>query len=758
MAVGGDRVGQRPPGEGLAGRPAGRVPLPVPLTGFVGRQRAVAEVREAVRRSRLVTLIGPGGVGKTRLAIEAARDRPGRPGAAAFADLGSVGERSMVAVAVANAVGLQGASPGTAAAVLADWLAAQSLLIVLDSCEHVAGACAELAAGLLGRCPGLRILATSRESLAVPGEVVWTVAPLDMEESRRLFLARAREARPTLPPDGGWDEAVAAICRRLEGIPLALELAAAQVAVLSAGEIVPLLEDRLAVASSAGRLAPARQQTLRASIEWSYELLDAAEQAAFSRLAVFTGAFGRDGADEVASAGLPMLAALAAKSVIYVVPGASGTRYRMLDALRAFGVERLQEAQEETRVRERHLRWWVSRAESACGPGTVPASAQGFEEVREDIDDLRAALRFAETHDPAAGLRLVGSTRELWYRAAQSEGLKRSLRFLELCEQPPRERAYALITAGRLAITAMDHHRARRLLTEAAALAPAAGDAGVEPLACFLHGVSLFLSHELDEAGRFLSRALALYTGAGDGCGIGRSTATLGVVAFFAADWTAATGHLEQALVLLTAAGDRWGQGLCHTYLGLTAKESRSIRGAERHLLEGIRLLAPVHDLAILGIAIAGLAAVEVPRAPRRALVLAAAAAAREGAGGRYASRAQGDIDAVREAATAALGTAHAAAAWEEGSRLLFSEAAAFALGRRAGPRTAGPGGLSNREYEIAGLVAAGLTNAQIAYRLHLSRRTVENHIAHALAKLGARNRAELAARITDSPASRVGG
>lgn len=225
------------------------------------------------------------------------------------------------------------------------------------------------------------------------------------------------------------------------------------------------------------------------------------------------------------------------------------------------------------------------------------------------------------------------------------------------------------------------------------------------------------------------------------------------VVAFFGSDWPAATTRLERALALLTTAEDRWGQGLCRTYLGLTAKESRNMRGAERHLLEGIRLLAPVHDLAILGIAIAALAVVEVPRAPRRALMLAAAAAAREGAGGRYAFRAQGDIDAVRQAATAALGTVQAAAVWQEGSRLLFSQAAAFALRHRASRKPAPPGGLSSREYEIAGLVAAGLTNMQIARRLQLSHRTVENHIAHALAKLGARNRAELAARTTDRPA-----
>ena len=201
----------------------------------------------------------------------------------------------------------------------------------------------------------------------------------------------------------------------------------------------------------------------------------------------------------------------------------------------------------------------------------------------------------------------------MWYRAAQPDGLQRSMQFLELCPQPGPERAYALITAGRLATTVMDLQLARRLLAEALPMADSTGDDGIEPLACFLLGVSLFLSGQLDPARQWLSRALDLYSAAGDQCGTGRSTATLGVVAFFAGDWPRATAVLEQALALLTAAGDRWGQGLCHTYLGLTAKETGDTRGAERHLVEGIRLLTPLRDVAILGIAFAELAAVERP-------------------------------------------------------------------------------------------------------------------------------------------------
>jgi hypothetical protein len=208
----------------LTGEPGRRGSLPVPLTSFVGREREIADVREVLRHSRLVTLTGPGGVGKTRLAIEAARRRRVRSfEMVAFADLGPVGERAAVAGAVADAIGLAAASPGMAASALGDWLAGQSLLIVLDNCEHVVGACAELVAGLLGRCPGLRVLATSRESLGVPGEAVWTVAPLSLEESRR---GRAPASLTATPPAIPWRSTPgsprrrpAALRRRHRGLP-----------------------------------------------------------------------------------------------------------------------------------------------------------------------------------------------------------------------------------------------------------------------------------------------------------------------------------------------------------------------------------------------------------------------------------------------------------------------------------------------------------------------------------------------------------
>ena len=422
--------------------------LPVPLTSFIGREREVSDLRSALRRSRLVTLIGPGGVGKTRLAIEVVRRLRDRSReAVVFADLGLVSEPAAVAFAVASAAGLTGSHASNAEAMLADWLANRALVIVIDNCEHVVGAAASFVAALLGRCPRLRVLATSRESLAVPGEVTWTVTPLNLEEARRLFVARASAARPAAFAATGHDAAVQAICRRLEGIPLALELAAAQVTVLSPAEIVPLLADRFAVVSRTR--VPARKQTLRASIEWSHELLTPVERAAFARLAVFTGAFGRDGAAEVAGAGTAMLTELVAKSMIYVVPGPSRTRYRMLDMLRAYGTERLHEAGAETELCQRHLQWWVRRAASVCGHGTVPASAERFEQLCEDIDDLRGALRFAAEANPALGLRLMGDTREVWYRNAQPEGLERALHFLRVSADLGPARAYALITAGR---------------------------------------------------------------------------------------------------------------------------------------------------------------------------------------------------------------------------------------------------------------------------------------------------------------------
>jgi non-specific serine/threonine protein kinase len=356
---------------------------------------------------------------------------------------------------------------------------------------------------------------------------------------------------------------VVAISRRLEGIPLALELAAAQVSVLSPSEILPLLEDGLALAAAPGRLVPTRQRTVRASVAWSYALLDDQERVAFARLGVFTGAFSRDGPLAVAGADMRALAALAAKSMIYPVPSRAGeTGYRTLETLRAFALGQLADAVHQ--VRERHLEWWISRAEQSCGHGLVPLSRPGFDAVYQDIDDLRSALRFAIEHAPRSALRLIANTRDVWHKAAQSEGLQHALRLLELCPEQDAERGWGLAAGGRLAMVAQDHGLAQRLLGEAVAIAQREPEPSLEALVRWLLGISLTLSYRLDDSEGMARSALELFQAQGDEAGEGCSTSLLGFVAVLRGDFTAAGDLLTRALSILASAGDVFGAGHCH--------------------------------------------------------------------------------------------------------------------------------------------------------------------------------------------------
>src|SRR5215472_10795049 len=340
--------------------------LPAELTSFVGRRGELAEVRRLLAGSRLVTLAGPGGVGKTRLALRAAAGL-----ARAFRDgvwlvrLDQLRDEVLVAQAVAEALGLQDRAGYAPAAALAEYLAGRQLLLVLDNCEHVVDAVAKLADVLLRAAAELRVLATSRESLNIPGETVRAVPPLAAPDAGErlsvaelarfpaaaLFAERAAQVVPGFAVTEANAAAVAGICRRLEGMPLAIELAAARLPVLSAEQIEERLGDRLGLLTRGGRTRPDRQRTLRASIEWSYELCTRAERLLWARCSVFAGGFELDAAEGICAgdrlaAGrvLDLLAGLAGKSILSAEHRAGAVRYRLPEPLREFGQERLRES------------------------------------------------------------------------------------------------------------------------------------------------------------------------------------------------------------------------------------------------------------------------------------------------------------------------------------------------------------------------------------------------------------------------------
>ncbi|MBI4728410.1 MAG: hypothetical protein HY775_02775 [Acidobacteria bacterium] len=407
--------------------------LPAAFTSFVNREREMEAIAEALAESRLITLAGVGGAGKTRLALEAAALLADRyAGGVWLAELGPVSDPDLVPQAVARALDVRERPDAPAATTLCDALRDRELLLVLDNCEHVLGAARALALALLAAAPHLRVLATSVEPLGAAGERVLTVPPLGCPDPRelppddtirryaavRLFLDRAAAVAPALTAEPGAVAEVARICHRLDGLPLAIELAAARVRVLGVTEISERLCDRFRLLRAPGRDGPPRHQTLRALLDWSHDLLTDAERALFRRLALFAGSFDI-GAVEAVGAGdeLPVeevldhLAALAEKSLVVVEHSGGRARYRLLQSVREYARERLADAGEETAVRARHLAWCLALAEQAQPALAGAAQAEWLAHPEASHGDLRDALEWALEERPADAMLLADRLR-----------------------------------------------------------------------------------------------------------------------------------------------------------------------------------------------------------------------------------------------------------------------------------------------------------------------------------------------------------
>ncbi len=433
----------RPPAEPPPSMGSG---LPLRLTSFVGRDDELGRCRELLARTRLLTLVGPGGAGKTALGIEAARSLAGEvPDGVRLVRLAPLSEPALLVQAVADALGLS-IEGGTAAHhprdLLVDRLAGRDTVILLDNCEHLVDAVAELVETVLASCPGVRILATSREALAVPGEVQLPVAPLAAPgegtpprevrdyPAARLFLDRAEAVRPDADHDDEDLAAVGAICRQLDGIPLALELAAARLSSLTPVELADHVQDRFAVLTSGRRTAEARQQTLRAAVDWSHALLTEQERLLFRRLAVFRGGWTLGAADAVvpgvglpAGAVLDVLDRLVKQSLVVVDAGGGHTRYRMLETLREYADERLSDAGERDVLAAAHAAFHLGLAERAESGLRGSSQASWLRVVREEHPNLRAALAWLVGQGDADGAaRLAGSLGLYWHLGRHLEG------------------------------------------------------------------------------------------------------------------------------------------------------------------------------------------------------------------------------------------------------------------------------------------------------------------------------------------------
>lgn len=550
----------------------------------MGREREIGEIKRELEITRLLTLTGAGGSGKTRLALEVARDFIGSYSNGVWlAELAPLSEGELVPQAVAKALGVPERPGEPLAETLSDVLRDRELFLVLDNCEHLVEAAARLVDGLLDSCQDLQVLATSREALGVEGEIIWLVPPLwvpqitspspeELEgyESARLFIERARQHNKSFSLDAQNAVWVAEICRRLDGIPLAIELAATRVGVLSVQQISEKLEASLRLLTSGARTAVSRQRTLKGTLDWSYELLSELEKTLFSRLSVFAGGWTLESAEEVATDEsveegevLDLLSRLVEKSLVVAKVTEQGeVRYRFLEPIRQCALEKLEESRESKAVRDAHARHFLALAEEAEAELKGPYQLEWLERLEVEYDNVRAALSWAlEAGEAELGLRLAGAMWWFWLvRGYTSEGLRWLEAMLAKYDGTlVHVQAKALVGAGRLLLEQGDPERATNLLAEGVTLFREAGlNQGLADSLDNL-GIAWAYQGELSRAKTLFEESVGLFREADDLWGVAESLNNLALIAGIHNDRDQETALHKESLRIRRELGDKRG-------------------------------------------------------------------------------------------------------------------------------------------------------------------------------------------------------
>ncbi|MFG1700409.1 LuxR C-terminal-related transcriptional regulator [Nonomuraea sp. NPDC049309] len=819
--------------------------LPVEPNRFIGRERDLDDLRDLIGETRVVTLCGVGGIGKTRLALRVAAGLvPSFPGGVWLVELARIGRPELVDHEIAQVLGV-GEEPGTP---LLDTVTArlrdQRCLLLLDNCEHLIDRSAHVVSALVSACPSLRVLATSREPLRIAGELVWRVPPLDLPggsagggsapdacapdacapdacppdacaaESVRLFLDRAAAVGTKLGPESLPD--VVRLCRALDGLPLALELAAARTSLLSPGRIAGRLDDRFLLLTTGGRTAPARQRTLLATVEWSYDLLSPGEQVLLRRLSVFAGDFDLELAERVCAAPpiaageiLDLLAGLVDKSLVLCDEARS--RYWLLETIKRYALERLDRAGERGALRERHLHVLCDLLEHHFAV-EMTAPREPWERrlaaaraSRRLMDDQRAALEWAaESGNVALGLRLCRTSTgllPLGGNVREIVGWVERLLSLGTGDVPPEEVAHSL---AYLAYGLEARDELSRSLELARRSLAGLGPDQVFPR-CVMHSLIVVVLLRMgsmgsaDEALHHAEEGLALATASGDTWNQAAGLAGLSAVALTRRRLREAQRLGEEALVRAREHGHRWIMARTAVQLGCVAEARGDLVTAKEQYEQAVpwlrelachlelarclarigRVAAMLHEFGLArerlaasldlsraagqrqGVArcLVGLSVLAECEGDLEGAVLAAAAAAalREEIGQHFATL---RIDELLGRARTKLGEGRTAALWSRGRTMSPDDAARHVLdGRPAPPAPAAAEPvrrslLTARELEIAGLLTRGLSNRAIAEELVISPATVARHIANIMEKLGYTSRAQIAVWAAERPRS----
>ena len=752
----------------------GRGSLPKPLTSFIGRQQELARAKRLLRDNSLVTLTGPGGTGKTRLCIALAGQVAAEyPDGVYFVPLAPIRDPGLVPSTIAQSIGLQDPRDRPLMEHLVSQLRTRHLLLVLDNFEHLLAG-ATVVTRLLQETSAVRILVSSRSSLRVSGEQECPVPPLAVPDPRtqptpqsladcdsvRLFAERAAAVVPGFTIDEKNAPPIAQIARRLDGLPLAIELAAARVKVLPPEAILPRLEHSLTLLTGGSRDLPDRLQTLRATIAWSYDLLTEGARRLLGACSVFAGGASLEVIESVCGAavdvGLPVLDGLAElvdQSLLRQLPprpAATSARYAMLETIREYAAERLDRMPEAARVRSAHAAAFLALVETGGRPHAGLARKDWLERLATEHNNIRAALSWYRDHDPPAALRLAASMAAFWsLRGHHTEGRQRLGELLGLVRAASVARVSALNGAAWLAIDQGDYAQAAELLGESIGLSQGLHDALGEGIATVYLGRCKLSCLRIAEAVPDVDRAAGLLASTGDRPAIAFSLMYSGLAAQFTGRLEVACDYFARCAAMSAELGLEPLNARVKQVLGCALLDLGELGAARSALEDGLPGSIAVGDRWVVTIGLAGFAghAAKTGR-PRLALRLAGAAEAYQDAN-KFTM--PGPIREMVDRWLAPARTSAGPAATRmiaEGRRLSPEAAVNLALANEPeGARPPGPWQtLTRRETEVAGLVARGLTNRDIAAQLFLSVRTVEVHVDHILTKLGFRTRTQLAA------------
>jgi predicted ATPase/DNA-binding CsgD family transcriptional regulator len=749
--------------------------LPAEATSFIGRRRELAELRKQLTAARLVSLVGPGGVGKTRLAIRFATDLArGFPGGAWLVELADVRDPALVPNAVIAALDLRAQASTEPMPLLLSYLQGRELLLVVDNCEHLLGAAARVVTEVIRAAPGVRVIATSREPLSVSGEQVVPVPPLELpsalgteplaqvreNEAVMMFTQRAAAASGRFELSASNRAAVVDLCRRLDGLPLAIELAAVRTRVLSPEQILERLSDRFSLLTGGSRAALPRHQTLETTVDWSHDLLTEGEQTLLRRLCVFAGRFTLEDVESVcispdmrAASALDLLTSLVEKSLVVKEDAKTLACYRLHETMREYAGLKLREAGEQQTIELRFVDYYVSRCQGSAFQARFELP-EWLEWMDLEIDNVRSVLRRCLSHDDFAnGIVLASSVSWYWITRATTEGVRWLDELLVTGRGDPEVDVWAYFIRGFLAVLQSDSTAARPALQRAVAAARETGQ--VIPLSHSLSMSSIAESMAGDpgSARRFHDEAAEVTSGLDDITARVSLLQARALNGFFEGDLEAVRSASSEGVRLSRESGDLYSLEMMLLNLGLTALFAGELDESKPPFVEALRIAHRIDDrvaqYALLDAL--GYNAAMSGRARLGAQLLGAAETVRTGAGATVIAFLVPLLERAEESAVAALGRSRFEAEVNAGKGLIRTTAIGLALGEpvRVTPVVAQEEGerlLGKRQAEVARLVADGLSNKQIGGRLFISERTVDSHIRSILNKLGFNSRAQIAA------------